>query len=224
MTRLAERSRSASRTRPRPDQLIAEARCGVRDRLGLLLDTYRNYLELLARTQIGDKLRVRISPSDLVQETMLGACRDFSHFQGRNERQLLAWLRQILNNRLHVFVQRHVLAEKRDIRREISLEEVGWAVTRSTAHVQVGAALTGREPSPCSNAIRQEDALCLKDHLAQMPPSYREVIVLRNLQGLPFHEVAKHLNRSVGATRMLWLRAIRQLRAHMGHREKEVVI
>ena len=101
-------SSSTSRLRQRQDQLIAEARRGVPDRLGQLLDTYRNYLELLAKTQIDDKLRARISPSDLVQETMLGACRDFAHFRGHNERQLLAWLRQILINRLHVFVQHHV--------------------------------------------------------------------------------------------------------------------
>jgi RNA polymerase sigma-70 factor, ECF subfamily len=37
--------------------------------------------------------------------------------------------------------------------------------------------------------------------------------VLRNLQGLPFEEISQRINRSVGATRMLWLRAIDKLRA-----------
>ena len=44
---------------------------------------------------------------------------------------------------------------------------------------------------------------------------YRDVIVLRNLQGLPFDQVARRLDRTSGATRMLWLRAIKQLRELM---------
>jgi RNA polymerase sigma-70 factor (ECF subfamily) len=48
---------------------------------------------------------------------------------------------------------------------------------------------------------------------------YREVLVLRNLQGLPFEEVATRIGRSVGATRMLWLRAIEKLRTFYRHEE-----
>jgi RNA polymerase sigma-70 factor (ECF subfamily) len=59
----------------------------------------------------------------------------------------------------------------------------------------------------------REEAVELADRLAQLPASYREVLVLRNLQGLPFDEVAERIGRSVGATRMLWLRAIEKLRA-----------
>lgn len=203
------------------DRMLEEARLGVTDRVGQLLEAYRNYLRLLATTMIDHKLRARISASDLVQETMLGAYRDFSQFRGDNERQLLAWLRQILINRLHVFVQQHVLAEKRDVRREISLEEMGASLARSTANLKVGLFLADREPSPSTNVIRRENAVQLADHLTRMPPEYRDVIVLRNLRGLPFDEVAAQMNRSSGAVRMLWLRAIRRLRDQMGDGEEE---
>jgi RNA polymerase sigma-70 factor (ECF subfamily) len=63
--------------------------------------------------------------------------------------------------------------------------------------------------------MRQENAVRLADHLARMAPEYREVIVLRNLRGLSFNEVAGRMNRSAGAVRMMWLRAIRQLRNQM---------
>ena len=43
------------------DELIAEVRREPAERLGELLDTYRNYLHLLAKTQIDDKLRARVS-------------------------------------------------------------------------------------------------------------------------------------------------------------------
>lgn len=205
-------SGSASGTRLRADHMIAEIRRGASDRLGELLDSYRKYLHLLAKSQIDEKLRGRISASDLVQEAMLGACRDFAQFQGHNEQQLLAWLRQILINRLHVFVQQHVLAQKRDVRREISLEQLGAAAARSTTTFKAGALLADRGSSPSQIVSRRENTVVLASYLATLSPQHREVIELRNLRGLPFEQIGRRLNRTTGAVRMLWLRAIRQLR------------
>jgi RNA polymerase sigma-70 factor (ECF subfamily) len=62
-------------------------------------------------------------------------------------------------------------------------------------------------------AVQQrEEAVVLADRLAQLAEDYRDVLVLRNLQGLQFDEIAQRIGRSVGATRMLWLRAIEKLR------------
>ncbi len=205
----------------RPAQLIDDVRNGTPERLGPLLDSYRNYLRLLATTQIDDKLRARLSPSDLVQETMLGAYRDFAQFRGCSERELLAWLRQILINRLHVFVQRHVLSAKRDVRRDFSLDDMEVALARSSANLQAACVLADNAPSPSTDVIRRENAVVLADQLADMTPLYREVIVLRNLQGLSFDQVARRLDRSSGATRMLWLRAIKQLRKQMGSEHED---
>lgn len=203
------------------ERLLREVRGGKAELLGPLLDSYRNYLRLLATTQIDGKLQARISASDLVQETMLGAYRDFEQFRGDSERQLLAWLRQILINRLHVFVQKQVLSQKRDVRREISLDDLGGALARSTANLQAGLLLADQGPSPSAQVMRRENAVRLADLLAEMSPNYREVIVLRNLRGLSFDEIAEQMGRSSGAVRMLWLRAIDQLRERMETDERE---
>lgn len=203
------------------ERLLREVRGGKAELLGPLLDSYRNYLRLLATTQIDGKLQARISASDLVQETMLGAYRDFDQFRGDSERQLLAWLRQILINRLHVFVQKQVLSQKRDVRREISLDDLGGALARSTANLQAGLLLADQGPSPSAQVMRRENAVRLADLLAEMSPHYREVIVLRNLRGLSFDEIAEQMGRSSGAVRMLWLRAIDQLRERMEADERE---
>ena len=52
------------------------------------------------RSSIGTTLRLRLDPSDLVQETFLEAHRDFPRFTGPTERELLAWLRRILARNL----------------------------------------------------------------------------------------------------------------------------
>jgi RNA polymerase sigma-70 factor, ECF subfamily len=190
--------------------LLSGAREGDGGSIGELLQHYRNYLMLLATTQIERRLRPRVSPSDIVQETMLRAHRHFGQFRGQTERELLAWLRQILVNNLARFVERYVLAAKRDIRREISIDRAGAALAESSS--QLKALLCARGQTPSAVVQGREEAVVLADRLAQLPDKYRDILVLRNIQGLSFEEAAAHLNRPIGATRMLWLRAIKTLR------------
>ena len=58
----------------------------------------------------------------------------------------------------------------------------------------------------------------LAEVLARLPDDYREVIVLRNLEGLSHEEVAARMGRGVGAVRMLWVRALARVRKEVdGH-------
>ena len=53
--------------------------------------------------------------SDLVQDTLLGAYRDFATFHGRSRDELHAWLRKILENNLAVFRRRYRGTRKRQV-------------------------------------------------------------------------------------------------------------
>lgn len=191
--------------------LLTRARDGNRQTIGELLQHYRNYLMLVATTQIEKRLQSRISPSDIVQETMLRAHRHFAQFQGDTEREFLAWLRQISVTNLARFVEQHMLAAKRDVRREVSIEQFGAALDESAARFSMILRADGESPSAL--AQHREEAVVLADRLASLPTRYREIFVMRNIQGLSFEEAAARLDRSVAATRMLWLRAIEKLRA-----------
>ena len=60
------------------------------------LERYRSWLGLLARLQVEPRFRAKFDPSDIVQQTMLEAVRDWPKFRGSTEAELAAWLRQIL--------------------------------------------------------------------------------------------------------------------------------
>ena len=189
--------------------LLANVLSGGADQLGRLLELYRNYLNMLADSQLDQKLRARVSPSDVVQETMLEAHRDFQQFRGRSQAEFAAWLRQILVNNLARMIERHVLTRKRDVRRQVSIDQVKESVERSTVLANV---LAGREETPSVHLERHERAVVLANLMQQLPDHYRQVLVLRNLQGLSFQEVALQLERTEPATKMLWMRAVKKLR------------
>jgi RNA polymerase sigma-70 factor (ECF subfamily) len=52
----------------------------------------------------------------------------------------------------------------------------------------------------------------LSDALAELGEDQREVIVLHHLEGLGWEEIAQRMGRTAGAVRMLWTRALKQLR------------
>jgi RNA polymerase sigma-70 factor, ECF subfamily len=199
------------------DKLFASAQQGSMPCLGRLLTLYSNYLKLLISTQLDDRLRVRVSPSDIVQETFFEAHRDFHQFRGQSPGEFVAWLRRILVNNILRVVEQHLKAEKRDVRREVSLEQIGRRLEQSTARLE--SLLAQQSDSPSGNAQRREQEILLADALAELPEDYQQVIMLRHIEGLPFDDVARRMDRSAGAVRMLWLRALERLRKAFPERE-----
>lgn len=191
------------------DALFFNARQGEPDAIGELLESYRNYLKLLASTQLRGRLSRRVSPSDVVQETMLAAHRDFDAFRGESAGQFTAWLRAILSHNLLNAIDRH-LCIKRDARREISFEAIDHQLDASGVAMQT--LLVAPDPTPSTHLRRDEDARRVADLMSQLPDDYRDVILLRNFNGLRFDRVAEQMDRSPVAARLLWLRAIRKLR------------
>ena len=198
--------------------LLSHAKQGDQSQLGLLLNSYRSYLSVLADSRLDRKLRGRLSPSDIVQETMLQAHRDFEHFRGSSEREFLGWLRRILAHTLARVIETHVVAKKRDVRRDVSIAKIAAGVERST--LQLNLAIAASCQTPSSNARQRERAVILTDVMSELSDDQREVLILRNMQGLKFTEVAEVMGRSQAATKMLWMRAINRLRERYEHRDE----
>jgi RNA polymerase sigma-70 factor, ECF subfamily len=189
--------------------MLDRARAGNSQSLGMLLQLYRNYMMVLATNQLDRRLRQRLNPSDLVQETMLAAHRDFSDFRGQSEGEFMAWLRMILVHCVGHAVETHVKARKRDIRREVPNQCVENESNGSANWLNI---LAGRDSTPSEIFGRGEMAMKLTQQLAKLKPEYRDVIIYRNLHGLPFEEVASRMGRKSASIRMLWLRAIEKFK------------
>lgn len=197
----------SSSAAPEPEQLLRLARVEQGPALGQLLELYRRYLELLARVQIGRRLQGKVDAADLVQDTFLEAHRHFGRFQGTTEAEFVSWLRQILAANLAMLLRRYLGTRRRDVRLE---RELAFELDRSSQVLDRG--LLAGSSSPSQQAARREQAVLLADALGQLPEAYREVIILRHLEGLSFAEVARRMRRSVDSVKNLWARALGQLR------------
>ena len=100
------------------EQLMPLAKAGDGAALGELLELYRNYLQLLARLQLGRRLQGKVDSLDLVQETFLDAHTGFARFRGTTEQELLGWLRQVLSCNTASLVRRYYGTKRRGVDRK----------------------------------------------------------------------------------------------------------
>jgi RNA polymerase sigma-70 factor, ECF subfamily len=189
------------------NRLLDQARQGSNTAVEELLTAYTDYLRSLAMHRLGSKLGGRVSPSDLVQETMLAAWRDFASFRGVDAPQFSVWLRTILLRKISAAVAVHLKASKRDLERECHA-----SILVGSSVMEVTKGLRGREETPSTIVSVGEDTLLIQQLLLNLPEEYRQVIQWRNFDGIQFNEIATRLGKTSGAARLVWLRAIRMLR------------
>ena len=187
--------------------LLERARGGDASAREELFNQCRQYVQLLARTQVETWMKTKVDASDLVQQTLLEAHRGFEEFRGVSEGEWLAWLRMILTHNTQDFVRRYRQTEKRAVHREVSLDAPLPGLSASFRSEPEDS----DAETPSQLLSRQEQEIALANAIGQLSPDHQDVIVLRNLQRLPFDEVAKRMNRSRPAAQMLWMRAVKRL-------------
>ena len=134
------------------------------------------------------------------------AHRAFEQFAGSTEAEFLAWLKQILVNRLTSLIRRYS-AQRRAMNLERKLQS---EIDASTACM--GQVLAAPGSSPSAQFAKREFSVLLADALQQLSQDHREVIILHQFEGLKFSEVGERLGKSEAAAQKSWIRALVQLR------------
>jgi RNA polymerase sigma-70 factor, ECF subfamily len=132
-------------------------------------------------------LRSRADAEDVAQEALLRACRFFRGFHGGDAR---AWLLQIVRNTGYSWLEKNL---PRDLMVEFDEE----------LHLQPVA-------TPESIAIADEGRERLSRPLETLPPRFREVLVLRELAGCSYKEIAAITSIPIGTVMSSLSRARRQ--------------
>lgn len=164
---------------------------------------YRDYLMILARSQISVDLRGRIDPSDLVQETLCGALRELPGPRKRSRAEMMGWLRSQLRCNL---IDRFRRLE----RRFESLD----ALLEKTSHGMSGI-LWDSLSGPDAGVNREEDALIVAAMLRKLSEAQAEAIVLKHCEGMSVVEISRHMNKNPDAVGGLLRHGMRHLRELM---------
>jgi RNA polymerase sigma-70 factor, ECF subfamily len=186
--------------------LLRRARDGDGASRELLFEKCRNYVRVVAQAQVEGWMQSKVDASDLVQQTLLDAHRAFGDFRGDSEGEWLVWLRRILQHNAVDFVRRHQGTEKRRASREVPLD-------RRRPGDSFGPCIDPSDhgETPSQLLVRHEREIAVAEAISQLSEDHQQVIMLRNLQRLPFDEVADRMGRSRPAVQMLWTRALRKL-------------
>jgi RNA polymerase sigma-70 factor (ECF subfamily) len=187
---------------------LRDARAGDVELLGRALESCREYLLLIASRGLDADLIAKGGASDIVQDTLLGAYRDFGAFHGCSRDELLAWLRKILRNNLAVHRRRYRGTRKRQVSREITFASLSGPDVRHE--------LVCDSATPGGAAVRREQVAALMAALGRIPEDYRRVVVWYQYDRLTFEEIGERLGRSAEAVRKLWSRALYRLTEELG--------
>ena len=173
------------------------------------IDAYTDYLRLLARLHLAPKLRRRLDPSDIVQQTVLQAHARREQFRGTSEEEWIGWLRAILTNVLAAAMRDHG-RQARDVGRERSIE-AQFAESASRLEQWLAAEQT----SPSQQASRQEQLVRLASALTKLPEDQREAVELHHLAGYTVAEVGEMMGRTRAAAMGLIFRGLQRLRGFL---------
>jgi RNA polymerase sigma-70 factor (ECF subfamily) len=174
------------------------------------LETFRDYLRLLARLNMDPRLQGKLDASDLVQQTLLKAHQAREQFQWQGEAELAAYLRRILANTMTDAI-RQFTAEARDVNLERSLE-----ASLNESASRLDAWLAAEHSSPEERAIRNEQTFWLARTLERLPEDQRRAVELKHLQGQSLQQIAAQMGRSITAVAGLLRRGLDRLRDELG--------
>jgi len=185
---------------PTPDRaeqaLLLRIQSGDRAAFREVVERYERYLLTIAFRMVGSQEDAR----DLTQDAFLKAFRSLDRFRG--ECSLLTWLRKIvvnlcLNHRASSHQRMvHLRAEARD---EESPEPLDL--------------LASDLPTPEERAARREELRLVERALGMLSPEFRAVLVLREVQGLAYDEIAGILDIQEGTVKSRLSRARQEMRS-----------
>ena len=183
------------------DRLIQQAIAGDQAAADELIASHRVYLRKMIDLRMDDELRVRVDPSDVVQETQLVASQRFDDFLARRPTSFRIWVRRKALEQRTDMRRRHLTAANRSVRREVKLSDhSSFAIAHSLC---LG--------TPSQRIRRQEQADRVRAAMQTLSERDREVLLLRHVEELTNMEAAEVLQMDAGAASQLYGRALRRL-------------
>jgi RNA polymerase sigma-70 factor (ECF subfamily) len=160
----------------------------------------------MIRVRLDPRVRSRIDPSDVVQDTFLVAATRLATYAATRPLPFYPWLRQIAVDRLIDIHRRDVVAKKRSVARE----EV--PTLSRTSSLNLARRLVSATDEPDAKLQRQDEAERVRVALTRLKTPDQEILIMRYLEDLTTTETASALGIKESTAKVRLLRAIQRLR------------
>jgi RNA polymerase sigma-70 factor (ECF subfamily) len=187
------------------EDLVRRVRAGDEAAARLLFERHLPELRAKARARLPASMRGKVAESDVIQDAWLAAFLDVANFEDRGDGSFGRWLRRILESKIDDELRRHLVFQKRNVRREVRLatEAAGLEPARG-------------QPSPSAELKDEEEAARLRAVIESLSEDYATVIRLVHDEGLTLVEAGARMGRTPDAARMLYSRAMERLSDRLG--------
>lgn len=212
----ASESEHRSATDKNTEELVRRAGQGDADARQRLLILHRRRLQRMVEVRLDPRVAARLDSSDVVQEALIDAAGRLDEYLRDRPLPFYAWLRQFAWERIVKLHERHVMAQRRSVCRERSLE------LPDGSGLLLADRLAASGTSPSRQLSKADQRERVRSALAQLRPRDHEVLALLYLEGLNNHEAAAVLGIGEGAVKMRHIRALERLRERMGVNWSEV--
>jgi RNA polymerase sigma-70 factor (ECF subfamily) len=198
---LSQVASAISGVRPEEAAILVELRAGSEEAFSSLIAQYHQPIySLVART-----IRNPSDAPDLTQEIFLKVFRGIRSFKG--DSSLRTWIYRIAvheSSNQGRWWRRHC-------GREVALEAECSSLTEDMEGLTLLDTLASDVESPFDAAAHAELKLAIEGILREVPEPYRTTVVLRDIEGFSYEEVAEILNTQLGTVKSRLMRG----RAHL---------
>ena len=191
-------------------RLLTRIRSGERAAFNELFDRHRKDLRRAVKLRLDRQLRARVDASDIVQESQLEAYRRLDDYLERAPMPFKIWLRKTAQEQIHTHRRAHVQTARRSVLREAALPD------RSS--MLIAAPLLHAGPSPSQHVMKREYARLVTEAVNDLAELDREILLMRNVEGLTHEAIAQVLDVSHDAVRKRYGRALVKLQRHLAAR------
>lgn len=179
------------------------------DALARSFTEYRKWLLALVKKNLNPVLLKRMSYEDVLQSAYESAAKRLAYFVANEEVPVYFKLRKVLLQTLTDLTRRHLQSAGRDAYREV--ESLGLRTKGGDDDEVLELEFAADETSPVSRVDRDERHVLLRQAIAALPETDRQIIVLRHFDGLGNGECASVIGIEPKAASIRYVRALERL-------------
>jgi RNA polymerase sigma-70 factor (ECF subfamily) len=192
------------------NRLLMQISSGQREAFNELFERHRGDLRRAVELRLDRRLAARVDASDIVQEAQMHAYRRLDDYLQRRPMPFRLWLRKTAQERISNHRRDHLQTARRSVHREQAFP--------NESSLMIARPFVGSSSSPSRRLVKKEYERLVGEAVNELEEVDREILLMRNVEGLSQREIAQVLDMTHDAVRKRYGRALVKLQRLLAER------